>query len=92
MMMTNNSMVARGASLVSSQVDGQAVIMNIDSGHFFQLNQTASRIWDLLETPQDLASINRQLNDRFDVDPERCRTDLAEFIGVMQQKGLLTVS
>jgi len=91
-MMTDDSVIARSVSLVSSQVDGQVVIMNIDSGHFFQLNHTASRIWDLLETPQDLATIGRQLSDRFDVDQASCRADLAEFVGAMQQKGLLTVN
>ena len=91
-MMTDENVIARNVSLVSSQVDGQAVIMNIDSGHFFQLNHTASRIWDLLETPQNLGAIGRQLNDRFDVDPERCRADLSEFIGAMLEKGLLTAS
>lgn len=91
-MMEDNSVIARSDTLVSSQVDGQVVIMSIESGHFFQLNHTASRIWDLLETPKDLAAIGRALGERFDVDQASCLADLAEFIGAMERKGLLTVN
>ena len=91
-MIAEESVVARVETLVSSEVDGQVVILNIDSGHFFQLNPMASTIWDLLDTPKDLATIVAQLAVRFEMGGADCRTELADFIDAMQTKGLLTVN
>lgn len=91
-MMTETSVVARVDTMVSSEVDGEVVIMSIESGHFFRLNHSASRIWDLLDTPKDLATLCRHLGDRFEMDAVDGQADVVEFVSAMQAKGLLTVN
>lgn len=83
--------LARPAHLVASEVDGEMVILNIESGHFFQLNQIGSRIWEALETPMALADLCRAMGDRFDADPETCRRDVTEFVELLSENGLVTV-
>ena len=84
------AMLARPANLVASEIDGEAVILDIDSGQFFQLNRVGSRIWDALATPMTMAELCRAMQDRFDVDPETCRRDVVAFVGRMTQHGLVT--
>jgi hypothetical protein len=83
--------LARPGNLVASEIDGEMVILNVDSGHFFQLNQVGSRIWEALETPVTTGALCRAMEDRFEVDEATCRSDLVEFIGLLSQHGLVGI-
>jgi hypothetical protein len=85
------TMLARPANLVASEIDGEMVILNIESGHFFQLNQIGSRIWEALEVPSTMGELCRAMHDRFEVDEQTCRRDVVEFVGLLSQNGLVTV-
>lgn len=85
----DTTLLSRPANLVASEIDGEMVILNIESGHFFQLNDVGSRIWEALETPMTMADLSRAMLDRFDVDEETCRSDVAEFVGQLTRNGLV---
>lgn len=87
--LASNPVIARMESLVASELGKEVVILSVDSGHFFLLNNTASRIWDLLDAPLPLDSITDTLVSRFAVDPDDCRRDVSEFVQVMLERGLL---
>ena len=59
---TDDAHIARAEGLVASDVNGEVVILSIEVGHFFHLNATASRIWDLLDAPMTLAALNPARN------------------------------
>ncbi|MFZ5670781.1 MAG: PqqD family protein [Pseudomonadota bacterium] len=81
--------VSRPSDTVASSVDDQVVILQISSGHFFHLNDGGSRIWDLLDRPMTVGDVCAALSDRYEVEPETCRRDVAEFVELMSAKGLL---
>ncbi len=85
----DDARLARAEGLVASEVEGEMVILSIDSGHFFHLNATGSRIWELLGVPMTMAEICEKASEGFAVDPEACRRDIAEFVQGMRAKGLL---
>ena len=81
--------IARAEGLVASEVNGEVVVLSIELGHFFHLNTTGSRIWNLLDTPMTVAAISATLGERFAVGAEECRRDVTEFVEGMLEKGLL---
>ena len=81
--------IARAEGLVASEVNGEVVILSIELGHFFHLNATGSRIWNLLDGPMTVAALSATLGERFAVDAEECRRDVTEFVEGMLEKGLL---
>lgn len=85
----DNSRLARAEGLVASEVNGEVVILSIDSGHFFQLNATGSRLWNLLERPMTVAELCTEARKRFAVDADACRRDVIEFVSGLVDKGLL---
>lgn len=86
---TDATRLARADGLVASEVDGDIVILSIDSGHFFHLNATGSRLWDLLDAPLTVAELCEKARERFAVDADECRRDVDEFVQGMRDKGLL---
>jgi hypothetical protein len=85
------TILARPANLVASEIDGEMVILDIESGHFFQLNQIGSRIWEALEAPTTMGELCRSMQDRFDVDQETCRGDVSDFVARLSENGLVTI-
>jgi len=81
--------IARAEGLVASEVNGEVVVLSIELGHFFHLNATGSRIWNLLDAPKTVAALSATLGERFSVGAEECRRDVAEFVQGMLEKGLL---
>ena len=55
-MIADSDIAARAENKVAAQIGDEAVILDIESGYYFQLNPTAARIWALLEAPISVAS------------------------------------
>ena len=81
--------IARAEGLVASEVNGEVVILSIELGHFFHLNPTGSRIWNLLDGPMTVDAISAAMGERFAVGADQCRSEVAEFVAAMLDKGLL---
>ena len=81
--------IARAEGVVASDVNGEVVILSIEAGHFFHLNATGSRIWNLLNAPMTVAALSAAVGERFAVGADECRRDVTEFVEGMLDKGLL---
>lgn len=88
---SDQSTITQSRSAIASVVEDQAVILDVESGFFFQLNPVGSRIWWALEAPSTLASLCQTLENSFEVPPETCRAEVLEFINGLSQKGLVEI-
>lgn len=70
-------------------VDGELVLLNLDSGQYFGLNRTGTRIWELLETKPRLEELERAISEQYRVDPSLVRQDLQELITELERAGLV---
>jgi hypothetical protein len=87
--LADDARLARTEGLVASDFNGEVVILSIESGHFFHLNATGTRIWSLLDTPITLAALCAAMRERFAVDADECRRSVTEFVQGMLERGLL---
>jgi coenzyme PQQ synthesis protein D (PqqD) len=90
--LTMDSLIHRDPEIVHSAIDGEVVMMSIDQGEYFGLDAIGSRIWNLLEKPTRLGELCRLLADTFDVDAERCRREVAGFLGDIEKCGLIRIA
>ena len=67
----------------------EAVMMSINAGRYYGLNAVASRIWELLETPQNVPELCRQILEEFEVDAPTCETEVRRFIGELLDNGIV---
>jgi hypothetical protein len=88
---TLSSVVAQRKTAVSSIVDGEAVILSIDSGCFYRLNGVGSRIWRSLQAETEVARLCDWAHDTFQAPPEVCDRDVLEFLNEINGQGLITV-
>ena len=84
-------LVRRNEAMIAADVGDEAVILNVHSGYFFQLNQTAALIWAALESPISVGTLCANIADAFAVDPAVCRRDVIDFIADMRDRDLITI-
>jgi hypothetical protein len=70
-------------------VDGQVVMLELESEHYYRLDAVGSRMWELLSEDGDVDAAYVQLLEEYEVDGDVLRTDLDDFIERLTANGLL---
>jgi hypothetical protein len=81
--------LVRAPDLIATDMDGETVMMDVESGIYFGLSGVGGRIWELLEDPRSAEDLTRAIMAEFDVDPETCRTDVQSFLDSLLENGLV---
>lgn len=87
--MDGNTMVARSAELIETEVDGELVALDVARGTCLGFNATASRVWALIERPATLSDLLARLGEEFDVEPARCADDVEALLAQFSEGGLI---
>ena len=61
---------------LSSDLDGETILLHMTSGLYYGLNDVGARIWSLIQTPQTLASLRETLLSEYDVTSDVCDQEL----------------
>jgi hypothetical protein len=76
---------------VSSDLAGEAVILNLKSGKYYGLDEVGSRIWNLIQEPRTLNDIRNVILEEYEVEPEHCERDLLILLQELAAEGLIEV-
>jgi hypothetical protein len=82
----------RAKKVMFSKVGPEVLALDVDRGKCYGLNDTASSIWDMLETPQSVPAICAAIEARYEVNPKECRIEVERLLGEMVQDELVTIS
>lgn len=89
MTITNDTLISRRNSVVAADAADEAILLDIDSGYFFQLNTSAAQIWHLTEEPVTFGALCLALQARFKVSELQCAEDLQAFVSDLAERGIL---
>ena len=70
-------------------IDGEIILLNLASGHYYTLNKTGSFIWSAFvdnKTPQEAAE---KLVDRFNIPPKTAKEDVLHLIAMLEKEDLI---
>jgi len=74
--LSKSSKINAAPGQVSSTVEGEAVILNLETGVYYGLNPVGAWVWEAVQTPKAVSEILDALVVEFDVDAERGERDL----------------
>lgn len=74
------------------EMDGESVILNLESGTYFGLDPIGTRMWQLLEQDGSLRAVFDRIRQEFDVEPGVLEADLLRMVRQFAQKGLGTIA
>ena len=73
------------------EIDGQCVLLNLQTEHYYSLDDVGTCMWQLLMEHHRVALVGEQLLDEYDVDRATLYRDLGNLITELVQAGLLTI-
>lgn len=85
-----STIVTRVPSALSTELDNEGVILDMESGLYFGLDNVAQRIWELCQQPIQVSDIIRRIITEFEVEQAQCQQDVESFIQEMLDHKLLT--
>ncbi len=76
--------------VIFRELEGEAIILNLDSGMYFGLDPVGTRIWQLLIDAPDLRAVHTKMIAEFDTTSDVLEQDLLTFAATLREKGLVT--
>ncbi len=72
-------------------VDRESVLLNLETEEYFGLDETGTRMWQLVTAAPNIDDAYRELLEEFDVEPELLRSNMMELLSRLVDSGLLRV-
>jgi hypothetical protein len=89
--MNLNQNVTLSPEVISQEVSGETVLLDLESENYFGLDEVGTRIWQLMKETNDLQAIYQTLLAEYDVSEERLQQDLDTLLGEIAGLGLVTL-
>jgi hypothetical protein len=84
--------LSRVPEILSSELDGELLLMSIEEGKYFALKGTARHVWDLVEKTCSFGDLCDQLGARYSASPGKIESDLMVFVNKLIEQKLFVVS
>lgn len=92
MKLNPESTIQRNNDILTSDLDGEKVMMSIRFGEYYGLGQTGSFIWDQLEKPVKIKDLVDLIVSKYNVTKEKCLKDTMPFLNDLVEKELVIVT
>lgn len=86
-----DSIVVRSDQQISTEVNGEIVMMSVEQGSYFGIGGVGTEIWHLIAEPRSARDVCAALIESFDVDPATCETETLGFLTTLSDAGLVEV-
>jgi len=73
------------------QLDGESVLLNLESERYFGLDATGTRMWELVTSQPYIALALEKLQEEYEVEPEVLQSHLTQLLSGLVENGLLQV-
>ena len=76
--------------VLSQEVNGETVLLDLEGESYFGLNEVGTRIWQLIQSEQTVAETLDALSDEYDVSLEQLENDVGELLDKLADAGLVS--
>ena len=81
----------RSEQVTWKALEGESVLLHLETGVYFTLNETGTAAWELFDGAIPLAAIGEALCARFDAPSAQVRQDLLELTQTLLEEGLVRI-
>ncbi|MGB9463621.1 MAG: PqqD family protein [Candidatus Acidiferrum sp.] len=72
-------------------LDKESVLLNLETERYFGLDETGTRMWQVVTAAPNIDAAYQELQNEFDVESELLRLHLTELLGRLVDNGLLQI-
>jgi hypothetical protein len=77
---------------MQAELGDELVALDPHAGECFGFNSVAASVWRHLDQPRSFEDLRDALLDEYEVEAERCTSELRELLGDLLSKGLVAKS
>jgi hypothetical protein len=89
--LSGRSVVVAAKEQVSCELGGEAAILGLANGIYYGLDLIGAKVWTLLQQSRSIDEIRDALLREYEVEPERCQSDLLALLERLRAEGLIEV-
>lgn len=78
--------------VIFRELDGESVVLNIESGIYFGLDSVGTQLWQWLAESGSLQAVRARMLETFDAPAEQLDADLIAFVDALTSKQLLAIA
>src|SRR4051812_1652321 len=83
--------VAVPPDVLCNVIDGEAVILNLNTESYFSLDELGTRMWQVLNSSDSIQAACESLLSEYDVDREQLQGDVDALVEQLKEHGLVDV-
>jgi hypothetical protein len=91
MTLTDDTVLVRDSEPVATAIDGNAVVLSVRAGSYFDFNAVGAEIWNLLSESRRVGELIELLSRSYDVDITTATRDVTSFLHSLVERRLLRV-
>ncbi len=84
-----SQIVSARPDLLATEIDGELVMMDMDSGRYVNLDRIGTIIWRELAAPRTVADLCKYLGEHFEASSDEIERDVLSFLDEMEIANLL---
>ena len=88
----DTTVISRNPAVLTSEVDGEMLIMNIEQGRYSGLNNIGSDIWRRIDPPCTFADLVERLAADYDADHARVARDVRALLIRMLERDVIRLA
>jgi len=89
--LTKDSVIEKNPIICSREFDGETVMMDSKLENYFGLEKVGTRIWQLLDEPQQIDALCTKLTAEYNVNKEQCIEDPLPFLEQLLTDEILVI-
>ncbi len=89
--LTAASVLERNNEIMTAEMGEELVMLHIDQGSYFGLDEIGREIWARIEKPTSMGDLCAALQAEYDAEAETVETDVKTFITRLMRNDLVTI-
>ena len=89
--LTHETIICRSDALLSTSLGDDVVMMDVEQGAYYGLEEVAARIWALTEQPASVGSLCDRLVAEYQVAPEQCQREVLSFVAELLNRNIVRI-
>ena len=77
-------------SVITRELSGETVLLNLESGVYYGLDVVGTRVWQLLVQGRTIAGVCETMIEEYEVAPDVLRDDVSRLVGELRERGIVT--
>ena len=86
-----DSIIVRNNDIVFSDIDGDVIMMSIQKGKYYSMEEIGSRIWELIKDDMEVSTLCKVLCEEYNIEKEQCKIDVLKFLNDLAEENLIHV-